>query len=266
MAKMIFTAAELISEKGWTQDDIDREIRASKSLIRIKHLQIEQQRALVEWDDYHDKMQESKAAWDAYAATDFTGREAQTFAFDHDTMGEFRPYFINDRDGATVLAKSFVVNVSSGQFRRGDRILRVTEPTVKRSYTMLPTTIRCIEVYEKDRYGKVNVRCVIDEALAVVDSKQAAFEEKSSDERRKISQNAAAAENRKAAKALGGKALTGTPAQKKWAEDIRKQALSTMSSDVAEKLLDGKKFQAAKWWIENRGDLKKSGWLAQQAA
>ena len=62
-------------------------------------------------------------------------------------------------------------------------------------------------------------------------------------------------DTRKAAKVIGGKALKGTPRQKAWAEDIRKQTLRRVSEEVASRLLSDARFQHAKWWIENRSTL-----------
>lgn len=62
-------------------------------------------------------------------------------------------------------------------------------------------------------------------------------------------------DTRKAAKVIGGKALKGTPRQKAWAEDIRKQTLCRVSEEVASRLLSEARFQRAKWWIENRSTL-----------
>lgn len=62
-------------------------------------------------------------------------------------------------------------------------------------------------------------------------------------------------EQRKFAKKFGGKALTGTAKQKKWAEQIRYEKLQKMLT-VDEKIVciavTQKEFLASKFWIENR--------------
>lgn len=61
------------------------------------------------------------------------------------------------------------------------------------------------------------------------------------------------AEHRKYAKQFGGKALTGTPKQKEWAEKIRAEKLSEMSKDQAEMACDPSgMLKSSKAWIENR--------------
>ncbi|MFD2054223.1 hypothetical protein ACFSQT_14305 [Mesorhizobium calcicola] len=65
-----------------------------------------------------------------------------------------------------------------------------------------------------------------------------------------------AKEERRAATVLGGKALTGTPKQRAWAETIRKDTLGKVSKETADKLLFGEKFQSAMFWIDNRYDLQ----------
>lgn len=66
---------------------------------------------------------------------------------------------------------------------------------------------------------------------------------------------AKAKESRKLAKFYGGKALTGSAAQKKWAEEIRQTVLesSALSDDQKVKLvtLDGA-VNTAKFWINNK--------------
>lgn len=61
-----------------------------------------------------------------------------------------------------------------------------------------------------------------------------------------------AKETRKAASALGGKALKGTPKQKEWAEKIRKECLGRVTEEVGAKLLSAAAAQTSKFWIENR--------------
>lgn len=66
---------------------------------------------------------------------------------------------------------------------------------------------------------------------------------------------AKAKESRKLAKFYGGKALTGSTAQKKWAEEIRQTVLeSSVLSDVEKQELVtcGGFTDTAKFWIENR--------------
>lgn len=64
---------------------------------------------------------------------------------------------------------------------------------------------------------------------------------------------AKAKEARKLAKFYGGKALTGTAAQKKWAEQIREEKLKLMDAEQASLVCDpnGLLTKAA-WWIEHR--------------
>lgn len=60
---------------------------------------------------------------------------------------------------------------------------------------------------------------------------------------------------RKLAKFYGGKALTGTAAQKKWAEDIRQKFLESnvLTDEEKEQLVTCGGFtNSAKFWIENR--------------
>ena len=58
---------------------------------------------------------------------------------------------------------------------------------------------------------------------------------------------------RATAKFFGGKALTGTPAQKEWAEKIRAAALDKMSDgDAAVVCCKAGLLNTAKIWIENR--------------
>lgn len=264
MAKMIYTVAEMIAELNWTMEEVDAAIASSKRLDAIADFDAEAKRAFVEWDDYHDKMQVCRAAWDAFLATDRTGREAKAFSISEFSDAQRISY------GPYLPASGSTISVPKGFFRSGDTIVVTDADTyIGRKGTpvaMKPKTIRIVEVYPETRDGSVKARFVVEEVLAELSERDRAFEEASSDERRKISQKAAAAETRKAAKALGGKALTGTPAQQKWAETIRKDALAVVPSEVADKLLSGKRFQSAKWWIDNRVDAKKSGWLAQQAA
>lgn len=61
-----------------------------------------------------------------------------------------------------------------------------------------------------------------------------------------------ATEARKAAKALGGKALTGTAKQKAWAEQIRRDFLNMVNADEAELALESNISSSAKFWIETR--------------
>ncbi|TPK91484.1 hypothetical protein [Mesorhizobium sp. B2-4-17] len=56
---------------------------------------------------------------------------------------------------------------------------------------------------------------------------------------------------RRAATVLGGRALTGTPKQKAWAEKIRAAVLAKAPPSAAEEYLSGEKFRAATYWIEN---------------
>lgn len=67
---------------------------------------------------------------------------------------------------------------------------------------------------------------------------------------RKLSQKALNA--REVAKQFGGKALTGTPKQKEWAEKIRALVLNSVTQEQAEILCFCTKFNTAKFWIENR--------------
>jgi hypothetical protein len=62
-------------------------------------------------------------------------------------------------------------------------------------------------------------------------------------------------ENRKIAKKFGAKALTGTTKQKKWAEQIRANVLtsSSLSDEQKTKFLGCANFvEESKFWIENR--------------
>lgn len=61
-------------------------------------------------------------------------------------------------------------------------------------------------------------------------------------------------ESRKLAKFYGGKALTGSAAQKKWAEEIRQNILesSELSDDTKTKLCALSIAQSAKFWIDNK--------------
>lgn len=63
-----------------------------------------------------------------------------------------------------------------------------------------------------------------------------------------------AKESRKLAKFYGGKALTGSAAQKKWGEEIRQTILlsSELSDDNKTKLCALSVAQSAKFWIDNR--------------
>lgn len=66
---------------------------------------------------------------------------------------------------------------------------------------------------------------------------------------------AKAKESRKLAKFYGGKALAGTAAQKKWAEDIRQQFLESneLTDEQKKELVACGGFtNSAKFWIENR--------------
>lgn len=76
--------------------------------------------------------------------------------------------------------------------------------------------------------------------------------------------NARTAGTRAAAKMLGGKALKGTAAQKKWGEEIRKAALKSCSPEQAQRYLNDADYAHAKFWIENRGEfgfpVKSSRW------
>ncbi len=268
MAQVIYTLDELVA-LGWTEEEISEEI-AKVHFGGASFLTSDQKRHVVEWSDYSSRMQVNAGRMREIQATDWTGRDAQTFSFDRETMSEFSSYYLTDRandERPEVVGKSFVLDVAARKYRNGDRILRLTESVFKErvGYSWLPTTIRVVEVYDEIRHGKVRIRCVIEEALARLDAKERSFEMASTDDRRKTSQNNAAAEARKAAKAIGGKALTGTPAQKKWAEDIRKSALTTVSAEVADKLLAGKAFQSSKWWIDNRRTMN-AVWLTQQTA
>jgi len=64
-----------------------------------------------------------------------------------------------------------------------------------------------------------------------------------------------AQESRKAAKALGGKALKGTAKQKSWAEDLRKRALSILTPVLAERVLNSEAMQDATFWINNKNSV-----------
>ena len=58
---------------------------------------------------------------------------------------------------------------------------------------------------------------------------------------------------RAVAKFFGGKALTGTAAQKEWAEKIRAEKLGEMTQDQAEMACDpAGLLKTAKFWIEQR--------------
>lgn len=59
-------------------------------------------------------------------------------------------------------------------------------------------------------------------------------------------------ENRSIAKKFGGKALMGSAAQKKWAEKLRADVLTKLSSDESELVLTCTLLNSAKFWIENR--------------
>jgi hypothetical protein len=59
-------------------------------------------------------------------------------------------------------------------------------------------------------------------------------------------------EARNIAKSFGGKALKGTAAQKKWAEQIRADILKSVTAEQAEILCFLNIFEHAKFWIENR--------------
>ncbi|MCR6502476.1 hypothetical protein MUO32_25955 [Shinella sp. CPCC 101442] len=62
-----------------------------------------------------------------------------------------------------------------------------------------------------------------------------------------------AADARKAAKMLGGKALQGgSGKQKKWAEELRAGVIAKLTSETAEKVLKQFQFRDTKWWIDNR--------------
>lgn len=264
MAKIIFTIEELVAD-GWTLDDVDGAIAASKLLRSLNGFTNEAKRNFVEWNDYSDTMQLSKAAWDAFLATDRTGRDAMDF-YISDFSDDEKVLF-----GINLGSSGSTMTIADGRFRAGDRIIiRTIDTYIGRKGNPVnfkaAKTIRFVEVYPANGFGEIKARFIIEEVIGEMSDRDRAFEEASSDERRKISQRSAAAEIRKAAKALGGKALAGTPAQQKWAETIRKDALATVSNEVAGKLLVGKKFQAAKWWIENRFDANKPHWLAQQAA
>lgn len=66
---------------------------------------------------------------------------------------------------------------------------------------------------------------------------------------------AKAKESRKLAKFYGGKALTGTAAQKKWAEEIRQKVLesSQLSEDQKAQLVTlGSVTNTSKFWINNK--------------
>lgn len=66
---------------------------------------------------------------------------------------------------------------------------------------------------------------------------------------------AKAKESRKLAKLYGGKALTGSAAQKKWAEEIRQKVLesSSLSDEQKAKLVTlGGAVNTAKFWINNK--------------
>lgn len=66
---------------------------------------------------------------------------------------------------------------------------------------------------------------------------------------------AKAKESRKLAKFYGGKALTGSAAQKKWAEQIRQTLLESCALTYSEKqelVTCGGFTDTAKFWIENR--------------
>lgn len=59
-------------------------------------------------------------------------------------------------------------------------------------------------------------------------------------------------ELRKAANALGGKALKGSSKQKVWAEELRKKFLATVDSETAERALNAEHAQHARFWIDTR--------------
>ena len=65
--------------------------------------------------------------------------------------------------------------------------------------------------------------------------------------------SAKAKDARAVAKFFGGKALSGTAAQKEWAEKIRTGKLAEMSQDQAEMACDPDGLlKTSKFWIENR--------------
>ena len=64
--------------------------------------------------------------------------------------------------------------------------------------------------------------------------------------------SAAGQDYRKYAKALGGKALTGTIKQKEWAEKIRFNILKQLPQASQEMLVTHEAFQSSKFWIEMR--------------
>ena len=53
-------------------------------------------------------------------------------------------------------------------------------------------------------------------------------------------------------KNLGGKALTGTLKQKKWAEQIRNGVLGEITESLAREVCSNPDLRTAKTWIENR--------------
>jgi hypothetical protein len=59
-------------------------------------------------------------------------------------------------------------------------------------------------------------------------------------------------EARQFAKKSGGKALTGTAKQKKWAEQIRATILNQVDQECAKVLCSSDYFKHSKFWIENR--------------
>lgn len=63
-----------------------------------------------------------------------------------------------------------------------------------------------------------------------------------------------AKESRKLAKFYGGKALTGSATQKKWAEEIRQNILesSSLSEEQKTRIVAFSLAQSAKFWIDNR--------------
>jgi hypothetical protein len=265
MGQLIFTIDELVND-GWTMTEVDTAIeKSAAAAFNLRDLSIEQQRAFVVWNDYSDKMVLNEKAWDAFLSTDRTGREPAVFTMA--TYSDVEKYALFQR----VRPQGGFLDIPLGRYRRGDKIVisegdSLVSPKTGKTIQMAPKTIVFTDVYADKVATTVKARYVIEEAVKQLSEKDQAFALATTEERRRISQNNAAAEARKAAKTLGGKALTGTPAQKKWAEDIRRQSLETVSAEVAEKLLSAKKFQTAKWWIDNRGDVKKPTWLTQQVA
>ena len=90
-------------------------------------------------------------------------RDAQTYTYDSETMDFLKGvYLFRKTDGSEIknvgsegkAHESFVIEIPAGQYRCGDRFVRVAEEFVKRSFTILPSTVRIVEMYD-ERDGEV---------------------------------------------------------------------------------------------------------------